>query len=125
MVTGGVGKYPPSEANVMAQLLREAGIPESQIILDEQATDTLDSVRNCVALLRKLPSFGDVIVCSDIYHIPRCRWLFRMCGIATRSGRVSSGRQENTIRRWFYYYLREVLALPWDTLLVAFSAQRN
>lgn len=125
MLTGGVGKHPPSEARVMADLLEEAGVPESRVLLDEGAGDTLESVRNCVALLRQLPAYGDVIVCSDTYHIPRCRLLFRMYGIPTRPGKVVSGWRENTARRWFYYYLREIVAIPWDTLLVALSAQRG
>ncbi len=117
LVSGGVGKHPPSEAAVMASLLRDAGVPSSQILLDEKSTDTLESVRNCVKILRSLPGFADVIVCSDIYHIPRCRWLFKLLGVSTRPGRVASGRSQNKLSRWAYYYFREIVALPWDTLL--------
>jgi uncharacterized SAM-binding protein YcdF (DUF218 family) len=118
LVSGGVGKYPPSEAEVMAKLLQDAGIAADQILLDDRSTDTLGSVRNCTRILRSLPGFGDVIVCSDIYHIPRCRWLFKLLGVSTLPGKVASGRSQNKASRWVYYYLREIVALPWDTLLV-------
>jgi vancomycin permeability regulator SanA len=125
LVSGGVGKHPPSEASVMATLLRDAGISSERILLDEASTDTLESVRNCARILKALPEFGDVIVCSDIYHIPRCRWLFKLYGVSTISGKVASGRSQNKASRWLYYYLREWAATPWDTLMVLLSPVRS
>jgi vancomycin permeability regulator SanA len=121
LVSGGVGKHPPSEAAVMAGLLRDAGVPEKNIVLDEASGDTLQSIRNCVRILKSLPSFAEVVVCSDVYHIPRCRWLFKLYGISTHAGQVPSGRSENKALRWWYYYLREIAAVPWDTILVLIS----
>jgi vancomycin permeability regulator SanA len=125
LVSGGVGKYPPSEAMVMAGLLQEAGIPAERILFDEASTDTLESIRNCTDILRNLPKFDKVIVCSDVYHIPRCRWLFKLYGIATCPGMVASGRSQNTVARWLYYHLRECAAIPWDTLLALMSRGRQ
>ena len=125
LVSGGVGIHPPSEASVMAQLLQQAGIPGARILLDEAATDTLESVQNCASIIRSLPDHGDVIVCSDIYHIPRCRWLFKLYGVSTRSGTVASGRTQNKSSRWVYYYLREWAAIPWDTIAALLSMLRN
>jgi vancomycin permeability regulator SanA len=125
VVSGGAGRYPPSEACVMEQLLLEAGISPEHIAKDETAKDTLESVRNCVEILKSLPDRGDVIVCSDIYHIPRCRILFRLYGVRTRSGAVASGRTQNTAMRWNYYYLREIAATPWDSFLVITAKLRN
>ena len=105
----------------MADLLRRAGIAEENIVLEEASDDTLSSIRNCVRTLRAMPSFGDVVICSDRYHIPRCRWLFHLYGIASRAGEVENGRPQNRILRWMYYYLREGVALPWDTLVVMVS----
>lgn len=115
--SGGVGRNPPSEARVMAELLRKAGIAETNILLDEASKDTLSSVRNCVRILRSLPGVTEVVICSDTYHIPRCRWLFRLYGISTRAGRVESGGAQNHPLRWAYYHLREVAAFPFDTML--------
>jgi len=125
LLSGGVGIHPPSEACVMAQLLQEAGIPGERILLDELATDTLQSVQNCVSMIRSLPDYGEVILCTDIYHIPRCRWLFKLYGVSTRSGSVASGRTQNKALRWIYYYLREWVAIPWDTIAAVLSMLRN
>jgi len=121
LVSGGVGKHPPSEAAVMSALLREAGVPEERILLDEASSDTLQSIRNSVRILKSLSSFAEVVVCSDVYHIPRCRWLFKLYGVSARAGQISSGRSENKALRWWYYYLREFAAIPWDTLIVLIS----
>ena len=119
--TGGVGHHPPSEASVMAELLRQAGIAGQNILLEDQSHDTLSSVRNCVRMLRGLPAFGEVVVCSDTYHIPRCRWLFRLYGVATSAAQVASGRSQNSALRWCYYQIREIAAFPLDTLIVLAS----
>lgn len=125
LVSGGVGIHPPSEASVMAQLLQQAGIQSARILLDEAATDTLESVQNCASIIKSLPDHGDVIVCSDIYHIPRCRWLFKLYGVSTRSGTVASGRTQNKALRWTYYYLREWGAIAWDTIAALLSMLRD
>ena len=96
----------------MAGLLKQNGIAEAHILLEEASHDTLSSVRNCVRILRALPAFGDVVICSDVYHIPRCRWLFRLYGVRTQAGRVESGLGENRTLCWAYYYLREAVAFP-------------
>jgi vancomycin permeability regulator SanA len=124
LVSGGVGKHPPSEASVMARLLQDAGTSSERILLDEASADTLESIRNCTRILRALPKFGDVIVCSDIYHIPRCRWLFKLYGITALPGKVASGRSQNKASRWLYYQLREWVAVPWDTLMAILSPLR-
>src|SRR3712207_4375026 len=38
--TGGIGEYPPSEAEVMAHILREEGVPESAVLLEEDRKST-------------------------------------------------------------------------------------
>src|ERR1700756_5076770 len=122
--SGGVGKHPPSEASVMAGLLRESNVPVRQIILEESSHDTLSSVRNCVKLIKALHCSSKVIVCSDVYHIPRCRWLFYLYGVRSVGGKVQSGRRQNTLRRWIYYHVREIVAIPWDTAIVLTSRIR-
>lgn len=124
LVSGGMGDHPPSEAAVMSGLLREAGVPAERILLDEASADTLESVRNCAGILKSLPSISGVVICTDLYHVPRCRWLFKLYGISTLPGRVASGRSQNRAWRWSYYYLRECAALPWDTFVALVSLKR-
>ncbi|MGE3270340.1 MAG: YdcF family protein, partial [Chloroflexota bacterium] len=41
--TGGVGQYPPSEAEVMADVARASGVPDDALMLETQATSTAES----------------------------------------------------------------------------------
>jgi vancomycin permeability regulator SanA len=119
LVTGGQGKFGPPEADVMQRMLLQAGVAEDHIIADRTSSDTLASVIECGALLKRRPFLHPVIVCTDIYHVPRCRWLFRMLGISTEQRPMPSGREANGVLRWFYYYFREFCAILWDTFLLA------
>ena len=114
--TGGIGRHGPSEARVMAALLREQGVPEDRIMLEETGTDTLSSVRACARLLRAREWRGAVHVATSGYHLPRCVLLLRLAGIPARPcpPPVASG---SLAARW-YWRLREVPALPWDVLLI-------
>ena len=118
LVSGGVGKNPPSEAQVMLQLLLAEGIAQQQVLLDEQSGDTLESVRNCARIIQGLPDVSRVIICTDRYHILRTRWLFFLAGIRTAAGRIPSGWRQTGLRKWIYYCLREVPAIVQDTFLI-------
>lgn len=102
----------------MRDLLRQAGIPDDYILLEQASTDTVSSIEACAKLLARFQGRVQVTVCSDVYHIPRCRWLFRLLGIRSNAGEVDSGRHQNTFLKWLYYYVREIATFPWDTLVV-------
>lgn len=118
LVTGGVGRYQPSEAQVMRQLLIEKGISPESILLDEASTDTLESVRNCRRIIINLSNVSRVTICTDRYHTLRTRWLFFLLGVSTVAGNVSSGREQTGIRKWLFYCLREIPATIQDTFLI-------
>ena len=44
LVTGGLGKHAPAEADVMRQLAIDAGVPPSLILVEDQATSTFEQV---------------------------------------------------------------------------------
>ncbi len=114
--TGGIGRHGPSEASVMGGLLREAGVPDRRIRLEDTARDTLASVRLCAALLRG--HRGPVFAATSAYHLPRCLVLLRLAGVPARP--VPPPREPASRRprhRW-HWRLREVPALPWDVLLL-------
>lgn len=110
--TGGVGRFGPSEASVMATLLGAHGVPPERILLEETATDTLSSVRAVAALLRRQRVVAPVLAASSGYHLPRCLLLLRLVGI-TASACPAPPPPVGLLRRW-YWRLREVLAMPYD-----------
>lgn len=125
MPTGGVGRYGPSEAQVMSTLLEEANIPPDRIILEDQAHDTLSSVENCAAIINKINPSSSVWIASDRYHVTRCTILFRLYGVDAHSLQIDSGRTANGMLRWSYYYLRETIAIPYDIGIVLFRKMRR
>jgi uncharacterized SAM-binding protein YcdF (DUF218 family) len=111
LLTGGVGLHPPSEAEVMARLAEQGGVARERMLLEDRATNTRESARNCAALLREWGDC-DVWLVTDAYHQRRARLAFRRAGLpaqaaspmaadASRSQRASpSQRAKRFVREW-------------------------
>ena len=82
--TGAVGRYGPSEASVMADLLMKSGVRSDKIVLEETGRDTLSSAQAIYRLLREHEPQGHVMVASSAYHLPRCVTLLCLLGIAAK-----------------------------------------
>jgi uncharacterized SAM-binding protein YcdF (DUF218 family) len=115
VATGGVGRFGPSEASVMARLLADFGVPPERIVLEETARDTLGSVRACARLLRD--HAGPVYAATSAYHLARCVLLLRLAGFAARPCPPPAFPAARGLGKRWYWRLREVLALPYDAAL--------
>ncbi|MEW5733794.1 MAG: YdcF family protein [Thermodesulfobacteriota bacterium] len=124
IVTGGVGKHPPSEADVMRHLLVSNGVPDDYVICERKSTSTLESIINCSAIIKakKLPT--PVMVVSDRYHQLRCSFLFQLLGIKAFAGYVPSGLPSTGLLRWLFMYTREIPAILFDSLLLLIRRPR-
>jgi uncharacterized SAM-binding protein YcdF (DUF218 family) len=121
--TGAAGQHGAAESAVMARLLRQAGVAAERILQEPTGTDTLSSVRACVALLRGHP--GPVRVATHRFHLPRALLLFRLAGVPAQAvppPRRPPGRAALARWRW---RLREVPALPYDAVLIAWHRLRG
>lgn len=118
--TGGARPGAPPEAHVMRRLLRRAGVRPNQIIVEDRAEDTLQSVLHCAEIVRRLGA-DEVVVCTDAYHEPRCRALFRLAGISTRPAPCRSEASAGTVLESLREHAREALALPLDAVLLLAS----
>lgn len=126
--TGGVGRFGPSEAEVMKHILMDSGVPESEIIIESEADDTLSSVIRCHRILRtkteKLRINGGnqiirpLAICTSDYHMLRCRLLFRLLGWPTVACIAKDDRTELGLLKWLGYYLRDWIAIPCDLVLL-------
>lgn len=114
MPTGGVGRHGPSEASVMAGLLRELGVDGGRIVLEETGVDTLSSVRACTRLLRARGHRGRVYAASSAYHLLRCLLLLRIAGFDVAICPPPPGPAAAGLRARWYWRLRELAALPID-----------
>lgn len=99
----------------MAELLIAHGVDPARIVLDELSRDTLENVAAATDFLRAEGLEG-AVVCSDGYHLPRIRMLFRVLGVECRSGPIRPG-YAGTRSHWLRMVAREALAYPYDWAL--------
>lgn len=115
--SGGVGRFGPSEASLMADLLVGAGLSPQRIVLDEASTDTLQNVTAAARFIRG-EGLSGAVACSDGYHLPRIRMLFGAFGITARPGPIPPGPAGAPVGYWLRMSLREAAAYPYDFAVV-------
>lgn len=118
IVTGGKPQEGISEAQVMRQLLLQEGISDQHIICEDQASNTIQSVRLCTALLKKWAFDSKqqaIVIVSSAYHYPRCRWLMFLAGWHTITAPAPLRDASRSFWRCWYWRLREIPAIIWDS----------
>jgi len=82
LTTGGSGSDPSfSEGGVGHDYLVHRGIPESSVIAETQATDTVQSAKRLAVIMRE-NHMSSCIAVSDAYHVFRVRNLLEREGIS-------------------------------------------
>jgi uncharacterized SAM-binding protein YcdF (DUF218 family) len=117
ILTGGVGKNPPAEAEVMGSMAILLGVPESCLILETRSRSTFESAKNCAALMHRI-GWSKAIVVSDAYHLLRARMIFYFKGVHVIGSAAPGGARNTAQWKWVYYYLREVVAVLWYLFLI-------
>ena len=95
MPTGGQGRYGRPEADVMAEALIAAGVPDAAIWRERTAVNTMRSALACARLLAG--SRARVYVATSTYHMVRCVLLLRLAGVRARPGRAPAGGGEPVV----------------------------
>jgi vancomycin permeability regulator SanA len=121
LMTGGVGQFPPSEAEVMQAIAIKSGVPEEAILLESQGVSTLDSAQKCLQLLKKtnIGSLSQLkaIIVTDNWHMGRSLMTFRHVGLSAQGDALNYQEQKLTPLRFLSYVIREALALIWYRIL--------
>lgn len=122
IVTGGNPKKGITEADVMRQLLMQKGVLDNQIICEDQAVNTSQSVLLCCELLQKLrfSKQQTIVVVSNAYHLSRCCWLMYISGWRTRRVAALGNASRNFCKCWVWR-LREIPAIVWDSFRILCS----
>ncbi len=110
--TGGVGDHPPSEAEVMAHILRMEGVPEEVILREDAATSTWDSAW-LVADLARRRGIGEVRAVTDPLHCVRTVAAFGEAGLAAWAEPVYGSPMWSKPWSRRGQFVREIGALVW------------
>jgi uncharacterized SAM-binding protein YcdF (DUF218 family) len=115
--SGGVGRYGPSEASIIADILRDRGVAASRIALDEISIDTLQNVVEAARFVRRCDLVG-VVACSDGYHLPRVKMLFQMLGVSCSTPSMPPELAGGRAVYGLGMQAREWAAYPYDLAVV-------
>lgn len=122
---GGARGTRPAEAAVIERLLREAGVPAAAIRAVPAGGTTIASLRAARPLLSQLAAEAPLArwhVCTDGYHVPRCRMILRLWGM--RSEGAAAPRPALRKRHLAALYLRDAVALLKDAPLALWWRSR-
>jgi SanA protein len=98
------------ETKAMRKATVSLGIPETAISIDPQGYSTFDS---CLNLMNHF-SPSEIIVITQIFHLPRSIFLLRALGIQAYG--IPARIYHFSFYKKAYWYLREVFALQFNTL---------
>lgn len=109
IVSGGQGPTEPtSEAQAMADYLIEHGIPEHQILLEDQSTNTAENMVYSYQLWQEQEKDSHVLVVSNGFHLTRAELLAERAGFEEVSTLAAPSSHAPSKLKM---YVREPLAL--------------
>jgi uncharacterized SAM-binding protein YcdF (DUF218 family) len=111
IMTGGVGTYPPAEAEVAARLAMEKGVPRAAIVREEESTSTWENAANATQICKQR-GWKNVLIVSDPFHLYRAQRNFQKCGLhATTSPAASEMWRAQPLQRIFWTTREAVLVM--------------
>ena len=112
IATGGLGKHPPAEAEVMGRGLGEAGVPDHAVMLEDRALNTWDSARFVTGMAKRL-GVSDVLVVTDPLHCVRTVAAFERAGLGAWAEPVYGSPMWRGSWARLGQFVRELGALVW------------
>jgi uncharacterized SAM-binding protein YcdF (DUF218 family) len=105
--SGGLGKYPPAEAEVGKQFLVNAGVPEDAIIMESRSASTSEQAKLIKEICDR-EGFQSIALVTSFFHEKRAMQLFSSAGfINIEEARCTHERFEDLD----FWVAREALAL--------------
>ncbi len=110
--SGGLGPFPPTEAEAACGLVQALGVPADAILLETQAHST-EETSLYVAEIMRGRGWSSAVAVSDGYHLARTVMLFERVGITAypSPAQMLSGPMNPTER--FFREGRELIAILW------------
>jgi uncharacterized SAM-binding protein YcdF (DUF218 family) len=105
--SGGIGKHPPSEAEVGKQFLMKAGVAEKDIIMEEASVSTAEQARRIKEICDR-QGFNSIALVTSFFHEKRAIQLFTNAGFTDiQDARCTHKRFEDLN----YWVARDALGL--------------
>lgn len=80
IVTGGYVENGPTEASVMLRVLTSEGVPESAVVLEEQAHNTIQNIGYSKEIMQR-NGWATAILVTEPYHIKRATLIAQDAGL--------------------------------------------
>lgn len=97
IVCGGQGADEPMpEACAMRDYLVNAGVPESNVFMDDTSKNTLANIKNAGDIMR-VHGFQTAIVVTADYHLRRALWIARDLGLSATGVKAESSKLPKTM----------------------------
>lgn len=123
--SGGLGRHPPTEAQVMHDILCSEGIPKEAIRCDQSATTTFQTARYVAAMLAG-ETFERVHAVTDRSHAVRTWIAFRAYGLPVQVRTTAGFGPRSRLSIQIVQWLREIPAtlyyIPAAILIFLFSS---
>lgn len=110
IVSGGLGAYAPSEAEVMRRIALGMGVPEETIFLEDQSHSTVENFENSARMMAE-HGWKSALVVSDPYHVYRACRIGRDAGITTYPVPAADSPTWTIRHLRVYYTIRETFAV--------------
>lgn len=114
---GKPGNRTRSEADACAELLRNDGVPQEAILLEDHSRSTEENAMETHAIMNA-QGWQTAIIVSDAYHVFRAHRLFHNEGILTYTSPVTF---DPPPIEYVVYMAREVVAFHWQLLKEALN----
>ncbi|TQV76231.1 YdcF family protein [Denitrobaculum tricleocarpae] len=124
LFTGGLGRHPPAEAEVMRRIALDEGIDTSRIEVESASRNTMENAVNSAKIMTDR-GWNSAVLVSDRIHLPRAALVFRSLGIKVRVRGVSGAWSQGPFRRWWHYPLYEMAAFFWYLGLIVTGRHRS
>jgi len=108
VLSGGAAKNGHTEASVMRDLARAAGVPDTAIVLDEAARSTIENFA-CSRPILEHAHAARVLLVTEPWHMTRAQLLARRHGITARQSPASSAIWTSP-RHATYWLFRDAVA---------------
>jgi len=119
ILSGGLGKNPPTEAEAMKVSMLRSGVETSAIHLEKEATNTIENIKYSKEIMEEY-GWQSAIIVSDSFHMKRALLIAKNLGVDAYGAPAKNSVLYKNQQLRISYTLREVLALNRYYLLMLF-----